>query len=53
MLKIYIWDDQCAEDEHWEHTVPLDTDKAKIMAAIEVFYPNATAVHIEVEEENE
>lgn len=52
MLHIEITDDECAEGEAYIFNVPLDTDKGEIMAAIAVFYPNATSVWIGVEEED-
>lgn len=51
-LIIQIKDDTTTEDEAYEHSVDLGVDKAKIMAAIAVFYPNATSILMLVEEED-
>lgn len=50
MLRIEIVDDTCTEGEAHIHRVALGTDKAEIMAAIAVFYPEATSILMEVEE---
>lgn len=50
MLRIEIIDENCGEDEAHIHSIPVDTDKAEIIAAIAVFYPTATSIYMVMEE---
>lgn len=51
MLRIEIVDENCAENECHLMKVDVETDKAEIMTAIAVLYPNAVSILMEIEEE--
>ena len=53
-LLVEITTPDCKEGETYQYTFPVDKDRVQILSAVEVFYPDYTAVTMEEqEEENE
>jgi hypothetical protein len=48
MLKVFVWDDTCVEDDTpYAFDVPLETPWAEINIVVRLIYPTATSVLIE------
>lgn len=50
VLRVEVQDATCSGDEHFFWNLPLDTDKAAIMKAIETLYPTTFSVSIFLDE---